>query len=162
MKSALAAFFLFTSISCSALENIILSGYSFPLNNNWKTIRLLEDGAGIAIKIPNDKYLIVQQSNESKSLVTLEDGSSISIVQIHQDKIHQVNTNSKSKIYQGIYDSFSETKELKSNNISFFIEKTTDIPQIHVAYIVTPSLISISTTMTKDEFLNFLKSIKIN
>ena len=162
MKSALVAFFLFTSISCSALENIILSGYLFPLNNNWKTIRLLEDGEGIAIKIPDDKYLIVQQSNESKSLVTLEDGRSISIVQIHQDKINKVNTNSKSKIYQGIYDGFSETKEFQSSNISFFIETKTDIPQTHIAYIVTPSLISISTTMPKDEFLNFLKSIKIN
>lgn len=162
MKKAFIAFFLFTSISCSALENIILSGYSFPLDNNWKTIRLLEDGAGIAIKIPDEKYLIVQLSDESKSLVKLEDGSSISIVQIHLNKIQKINIDSKSKIYQGIYDSFSETKEFESSNIMFFIETKSDIPQTHVAYIVTPSLISISTTMKKDKFIKFLKSIKIN
>lgn len=96
MKKALIAFFLFSSIPCSALENIIFNGYSFPLNNHWKTIRILEGGVGIAIKVPNEKYLIVEQSNKSKSLMTLEDGSSISTVQIHQDKIHKRNTNSKS------------------------------------------------------------------
>jgi hypothetical protein len=163
MKKNLIFLLFAVSFSCSAIENVIFNDFSFPLNESWRKMILFENGEGFATKKKSEKALIVNTHQGEDSLITLENGSKVSITEIHKSKILGEPINSDSNIYKGIFESFSATKKVKVRNITFFVEIAPDSPTTQVAYIILaePELImSISAEMPANEFLNYLKSIK--
>lgn len=127
-------------------------------------MRLLENGEGFAVKGHKGETLIVNQVDDTDSLVTLENGNSVSIVKIHLAQIQNENINSKSKILHNIYDSFPTVKKVNFNGSIYFVEESPEITNTQVAYVIPSSgntLISIITSMQEHELLNFLKSIKV-
>ncbi|GGB21620.1 hypothetical protein [Agarivorans gilvus] len=166
MRKALFSALLFVSFASLALENVIFSGYKFPVSSDWSAVRLMEEDKGFYITKKDLVVLIVKQHEASQSPITLEDGTETSVLEIQLDKLHGLTNKSESTIYKGLFASFSSTKVLKGSGIKFFLEVDGAIEGMQFAFISPDTkspMIDISTSMmTESEFISYLKSITIN
>ncbi|MBB1339599.1 hypothetical protein, partial [Pseudoalteromonas sp. SR44-2] len=96
--------------------------------------------------------------------ITLEDGSTVPLVEIHIDSLTNSNLDKESKIYQEIKSSFSKVKKIKNKSYSFtlYAEVKPDLVDTQIAYLYSKEngiFIGITSTIPEKDFLNFLKSI---
>ncbi|NWL16113.1 hypothetical protein FHG08_10460 [Pseudoalteromonas sp. Scap03] len=152
------------SFSSSAIENVIFNKYYFPINDSWETMRVLEKDEGFALVNSQMQTLSIRKFDNNDSLITLEDGSTIPLVDIHLDSLTNSNSDIESKVYKEIKNSFSRVKEIqnKTNSLTLFVEVKPDLIYTQIAYLYSKEngiFIGITSTIPERDFLKFLKSI---
>lgn len=155
---------LLLSFSSSAFENVIFNKYYFAINDSWKTMRVLEKDEGFALVNSQMQTLSIRKFDNNYPLITLEDGSTIPLVEIHLDSLTNSNSDTESKVYKEIKNSFSKVKEIKNKTYSFtlYVEVKPDLVDTQIAYLYSKEngiFIGITSTIPERDFLDFLKSI---
>jgi len=155
---------LLLSFSSTAFENVIFNKYYFPINDSWETMRILEEDEGFSLINSQMQTLSIRKFDNNEPFITLEDGSTVPLVEIHLDSLTNSNLDKESKIYQEIKSSFSKVKKINNKTYSFdlYVEVKPDLVDTQIAYLYSKEngiLIGITSTIPEKDFLNLLKSI---